>query len=438
MNTIIQQKLHKFQLKRTEEDITAHAGLTIVSEAYKVLGIKDLVRKMLPEPGSNRGISSEIYVESIILLQSGGGNHLEDIRQIREDKALLKLIEMKTVPSSDAIGDWLRREGNTIGMMGLNTVGILLVKKTLRKDDHIEFTLDIDATAMESEKKEAKMTYLGFRGYMPILGYIAENGLCIYDEFREGNESPQEGIAEIIRKCKKRIPEGKRIGRFRSDSAAYQGKVINECEGEDDRIIYTITADLDEAVKKNIATIKEEEWKPFIDRDGNETDEEIAEIIHCMERTSKAFRLIVKRKKNMQLDLFHQEKYCYYGIATNGEESAEEVVWIHNGKGNTENYHKELKSGFGVEYLPCGQFTANAFFFRIGVLTYNLIIAIKRLFLSEYWWNKTISSIRWQLIQIAGKVVNHSRRLILKISNIPEDIFVMWQNIRQQFQYFSG
>ncbi|MCA9422831.1 MAG: hypothetical protein KC592_17565 [Nitrospira sp.] len=40
---------------------------------------------------------------------------------------------------------------------------------------------------------------------------------------------------------------------------------------------------------------------------------------------------------------------------------------------------KELKIGFGMERLPCGTFAANAVFFRIGVLAYNLFVLFKML-----------------------------------------------------------
>jgi len=54
------------------------------------------------------------------------------------------------------------------------------------------------------------------------------------------------------------------------------------------------------------------------------------------------------------------------------------VIWKHNGRGNSENWHKELKSGLGMEQMPCGQFEANAMYFAIGVLAYNLAQLLKR------------------------------------------------------------
>jgi len=64
----------------------------------------------------------------------------------------------------------------------------------------------------------------------------------------------------------------------------------------------------------------------------------------------------------------------YTVIATNRIESSEQVIKWYNQRGDcSENRIKELKIGFGMERMPCGQFEANAVFFRIGILAYNLL-----------------------------------------------------------------
>ena len=73
-----------------------------------------------------------------------------------------------------------------------------------------------------------------------------------------------------------------------------------------------------------------------------------------MNRTDEAFRLVVIRRP-YQGKLFAEaevsEKYTV--IATNREESAEEVVRWYNQRGEcSENRIKELKIGFGMESLP--------------------------------------------------------------------------------------
>ena len=97
-----------------------------------------------------------------------------------------------------------------------------------------------------AEKESAKMTYKGYKGYMPIVGHLAENGLVIGDEFREGNESPGGRNLEFLKYCVRQMPAGKRVKALRSDSAAYQAEVINY--GEENGIGFAIGGDLDEAV----------------------------------------------------------------------------------------------------------------------------------------------------------------------------------------------
>ena len=170
---------------------------------------------------------------------------------------------------------------------------------------------------------------------MPLVGYV--NGICVGQEFREGNQSPGAGIGEFARKCEAALPPGKRIY-FRSDSAAYQAAVINYYSQPGGT--FTITANLDAAVKREIKNPPEIAWEPYRTEDGLATDREIAETVHTMQGTDEAFRLIVLRWANPQPNLFEAERYCYHAGATNREESAREVIWRHNGRGQSENWHK--------------------------------------------------------------------------------------------------
>ena len=118
---------------------------------------------------------------------------------------------------------------------------------------------------------------------------------------------------------------------------------------------------------------------------------------------------------NPQPSLFESERYGYHAVATNREEGAAEVIWKHNGRGNGENWHKELKMGVGMEQMPCGQFQANALYFAIGVLAYNLAQLLKRRVLPAAYGTATLATLRWKVYRLAGKLVRHARGLILQI-----------------------
>lgn len=88
------------------------------------------------------------------------------------------------------------------------------------------YTLEVDATVIEAEKREAQWTYKKVRGYQPILGFLAENGVCLTHEFREGNVAAQSGALRFLRRCWRLRPKIKYLP---SDSAFYQAEVINLC-----------------------------------------------------------------------------------------------------------------------------------------------------------------------------------------------------------------
>lgn len=397
-----------FRIVPGDELLVARSGLLLPYEIAKALKLPRVIDKELPRPGSGRGYQPSQFVMPLVLMFHGGGKELEDLREIKGETSLRELLEMENLPASCTIGDWLRRMGggDGKGLDGLGKVNHHLVTEVVLRDNRSSYTLDVDATIIEAHKEEAKVTYKGEKGYQPQIGFLFEVGLVLEDEFREGNVPAGAGGADFVEKCFDTMPTGKSIGYLRSDSALYQAGVINLCFERN--TLFTITADQDKGVKETIKAIKE--WRPY------QGDKEVAETIHTMNNTREAFRLIVLRWPKLQAGLFDLSPYFYHVIATNREEDAEEVIKLHNHRGEVENYIKELKSGFGMEWMPCGEAYANAVFFRIAIIAYNLFLAMKLLALPPWYRSFTISTVRWRLYQVAGAVVRHAHQLLLKLA----------------------
>ena len=414
---MIQQTIFPFKLEITKEGLTARGGLALMAEFNHGIGLRELTDRYLPSPASNRGFNPSVFVDTLVLMLQGGGRSFEDIRELKYEEGLMKLIDIDNIPDPDSAGDWARRMGKLqTGQRGLNGLGEVrdaLNHRMMKRDKTEAYTLDADAMEIIGEKADAYYTYKGNKGYMPMVGYLFELKLCIYDEFREGNTAPAFGQKEFYRACKARMPKGKRIGYYRADSASYQAELINDLET--DGVKWAITADMDQAVRTVIASIPDEQWIEPVKGCGYE----IAETIHTMNHTKEAFRLVIKRELRKQENLFEQGKYFHHAVATNWDEQekdANEVLQWHNERGEAENFNKELKIGFGMERMPCGQTEANAVFFRIGVIAYNLFIGFKRLSCPELWLKHTIATFRWKMIQVAGRIVKHSGSIFLKLA----------------------
>jgi len=410
------QTVLPFKLEITKDTMTSHAGLALPGEFLHALDFPRTLDRELPCPGSGAGYDPSEFVMPLVLMLHGGGRSLEDLRQIRDDAGLRELLGLSSMPSSDATGDWLRRIGSGEGLPGLAAVNRDLLRRGMKRDGLETYTLDIDASQIIAEKESAAWTYKKERGYMPIVGHLAENGLVVGDEFRAGNDAPQSRNLEFIKYCVSQMPEGKRIGALRADSATYQAKVFNWCE--ENKVQFAIGADLDAAVLSLIKSIPESEWRSY--QDGH-----IAETVHSMNKTDKAFRLIVIRRP-VQGELFEEVKpgVRYHVIASNREETTEKTLsWYHQRGEASENRIKELKIGFGMERMPCGTQAANAAFFRIGILAYNVFVLFKRNALPAEWRCHQVQTIRWRLYQTAGKIVDHARGVILKIRRSMRALF---------------
>ncbi|MCL5958351.1 MAG: transposase [Chloroflexi bacterium] len=142
--------------------------------------------------------------------------------------------------------------------------------------------MDVDATIIESEKEAAYWTYKKVRGYQPILGFLQQTeelpgeasplrGLIVADEFREGNVPAGAGAVAFLKRCKEKLPAGKRLRALRSDSAFYQAGVFNWCQ--DEGVRFAICADQDSAMKGAIHNIEASEWKAY------RKDREIAQTV---------------------------------------------------------------------------------------------------------------------------------------------------------------
>lgn len=150
----------QFKLEFSDEEmITPFGGLGLYGELYKTMGIERDVEGTMPGPGSGSGYKANTYVYPLAMMFIGGGRYIEDIRRIESDGGLRKLRKLEEVPSSDAVGDWLKRD-SMAKIEGLGKVNDEVTRRILKRAGET-LTLDIDATGIEASKAEAAWTYKG-------------------------------------------------------------------------------------------------------------------------------------------------------------------------------------------------------------------------------------------------------------------------------------
>lgn len=112
---------------------------------------------------------------------------------------------------------------------------------------------------------------------------------------------------------------------------------------------------------------------------------------------------------------------------------SEIIHWYNQRAEDSENRIKELKLDFGGDTLPCSDFDANAVYFSICALAYNLF-ALMRQLLPEGMETSRAKTIRWRLYAMAAKVVKTGRQMFVKVQSQHQALLDQILSIMRQFE----
>lgn len=96
------------------------------------------------------------------------------------------------------------------------------------------------------------------------------------------------------------------------------------------------------------------------------------------------------------------------------------IRWHWQKAGTIELVHDVTKNELGAAVPPCGRFGANAAWYRLSLLTYNVLSAMKSLALSPAMARVRPKRLRFWLFTLAGRIISHAGHLILRISAAAE------------------
>jgi hypothetical protein len=328
-------------------------------------------------------------------------------------------------------------------LRGLGQVNADMMAFSQRQEEGETVTLDMDATVVETMKEEALYSYKGYKSYQPINVWWAEKQMVLRTEFRDGNVPAGHKNLGILKEALEYLPEGVKSVRLRSDSAGYQHNLLKYCEtGKNKkfgRIEFAIGCDVTAEFKEAALLVEEEQWYPiYKTKRGKKikTTQEWADVGFVPNaighsRNSPDYRYIAIREPleqrvlpGMEQEMLFpfptlsmgEKKYKLFGIVTNREMDGEELIHWHRERcGKSEEAHGVMKHDLAGGKLPSGSFGENAAWWWCMILAFNLNALMKNLVLQGEWKNKRMKAIRFKIIHIPAKIINHSRELIIRL-----------------------
>jgi hypothetical protein len=392
-------------------------------------------------------------VETAVVAVMLGADCVEDIDRLREDPAAEKMLGYKPA-SARAVRDWLekchddeavkraRRQAEELdlkasvpelsdGLRGLAAVVGASAREAAKRQaagTPTVATVDMDATVVESAKQAAFWAYTGVKGYQPEVAVWAEAHTVLATEFRDGNVPADMDPLSCIRAAFAQLPAGVSGHAFRGDSACDNGALLRWLDdeqregGPQGRIDYAISARMVTELVKAARAVEESQWHTLA-KEKNGTLRQWAELdyvpaLPSEHKEARPRRYIGLRLLKPQGELFddgHDRKH--FAVVTNRTERGQLVIEWHREKaGTVEHVHDELKNALAAARMPSQKFGANAAWFAIQALAFNVMAALRAASADPELRVARIKRLRYQFLLVGARLSRLSRKIVLRFA----------------------
>ncbi|NMR21732.1 IS1380 family transposase [Cellulomonas fimi] len=427
-----------------EPNLVSAAGLVPLMALARRAGLRELADERLSVP-TDKGANAGLKLSSLVAGMAAGADSIDDMALLRHG-AMGKIFTGAYAPST--LGSFLR--AFTFGHV--RQVDAVASRFLLALGEHTDVLgdaqdtarvmVDLDDTIIEVhgyQKQGAAFGYSGVRGLNALLATISTDQVApviAAQRLRKGSVGSPRGAARLATDTLALIRRSRLAGRdvlMRADSAFYSHTLVTAALKAGANV--SITARMDPAVKRAIASIPADAWTTikYTDAIYDEATStwvskaQVAEIPFTAFTSKKKSeqipgRLVVRRipdlnpkKGDGQETLF--ETWRFHAFFTTTPADRLDTVaadQTHRAHAIIENVHADLKAS-ALAHLPSGVFTANAAWLICAVMAFNLTRAAATVTTAPSLVRATTATIRRKLINVPARIATSARRLRLHL-----------------------
>ena len=402
-----------------EESLVADAGLLVVGTLMRRLGMEPLLDATVRMTGREGGACPGRKVLSLVASMLVGGSHIDHADRLRAGSTRRVLPFRVMAPST--LGTFLR--SFTWGhVCQLNkALGVMLERvwsQPRMGPGEGPVVIDVDSTVCEVSGKSKEGAAYGHTqqlGYHPLLAGRADTGEIVHHRLRKG--SSQKGNTRFVVEAVNLLRRAGATGpiTIRADKGFWSRETVRKLEGMG--VEWFIAIPRYSNVKQAIHGIDGSEWA-----DVGYTEDGVAQVAETtisaeIGDQTRELRLVVRRTrltdpKQQQL----WPGWRHHTFATNNTDlPATEADRMYRKHARVELGVRDLKNHTGLSHCPSGRFFANAAWMACAVLAHNLYRWITYHSGTAKGRLTCGATVRNRLFNLPGRVVNHSRRLILRL-----------------------
>jgi hypothetical protein len=428
-------------IETTDDRLTGRAGLALFVAYLHGIKLFPLIDRFFGSiRKSRKGVDvCELFKQVLCFMVDGTSRHLSYFDQLSDDSGYAGGIEtgMEEMASSHQIKRfyksfaWMR-----IFLFRRLLQTLFIWRLTIKKPALIE--LGIDTMVMDNDDAKCrhgvKPTYKKKKGFQPL--QMNWGKLIVDAVFRSGDKHSNHGdtvekmIAHMVAKIRKQYRKDVAII-IRMDSGFFDQKIFKLCEKL--RVGYVCGGKLYKDIKALAGTSKDDAWTQYCS--GKKDYWQYMEFGSKRGSWDRFRRAIYCRLINNGDQLYlpgcrpdtviitnigqgQQIDAMLKRAGANDYLTADGIVACYHERGSDELANRALKD-FGHEQLPFKRFNPNAAWYYTMLLGHFLIETFKQdVGASVVATGAYANTVRRRLIDIAGKIVSHSGRIVLKVSSI--------------------
>ncbi|MDP9405209.1 MAG: IS1380 family transposase [Actinomycetota bacterium] len=260
----------------------------------------------------------------------------------------------------------------------------------------------------------AKLSYLGVRGYHPLVASLADTGELLHARLRGGNAASGRGAATFVAETISRVRHAGARGdlTLRADSGFYAGAVVSACRRAG--VAFSVTARKNTSIRKAIDAIADDAWTPIpYWIDGGADVAETTYTAFAGTRHEVTCRLLVRRvRPTPGSQLAMDVVFDCHAILTDRDGDLVTVEADHRRHAVVEHVIADLKHHAGLAHLPSGRFAANAAWLALVGIAYNLARWTAN---AAGLGRVTTKTLRLTVIAVPARLVRRSRQRRLRM-----------------------
>jgi Transposase DDE domain group 1 len=426
----------KFQFVASKRQ-SVLGGLPAIEAMAQEFGLWSRLRRLSlidPRKRKGSGFGPDAIVAQFIYCFAAGGASLADAERLEEDSLARRLARMDSFADETTLGEWLRAQTPESVRAFWELIREFIAWAAQRAQAGRwkyggRAEVFFDDTQLELSGRKFEGAKINYNGDLALSWQTFWFGPWLADGQLGSPGDVSDALPAMLEGNQSLWAQGE--SDFLADSGSSAAKYLQTISAAGFTNWSVSYNKWTSALERTAAAQPESAWSAPVTsvwRDGSPITEQHCLIRHTPEQSEQTFEFAAVRFLK-EGEMF----WNYRFLACEGaRRDAAAIFARHKLKGEKEQLLKEVLRGLDLHHPPCAELQANAMFYAIAALAYNLLVTVKLLCLPEECQSWQVKTMLRQIIRLPATLVRHARRLLVRVE-VPARWLVWWENWQQRW-----